>query len=136
MNLIKTFLKIIKPKAKVTPKIIPFSPLDNIKEETSISEIELNSIDLDNIDPDDLLNNNLEVCLKQIPIDWFVFEIGQSPINRTWSCQLVEINSALTDESDDFSNVKQVVSIDKKTLCLAILECLTKIENEEYAIND
>ncbi len=146
MSLINTILEIFNPKANITPKILPFSPLDEVlkKEEEPIQsnsqidqqEIELTSIDLDNIDPDDLLNNNIEVSLKQIPLDWFVFEMGQSPINRTWFCQLVEINSALGDNSEDLSNVKHVMSVDKKTFSLALLECLSKIENEDYAIND
>jgi len=151
MGKIKNFLfkhGLIENDSRI-PKIIPFLPLnqedkielsetifENLNNTKQTTEIELNPIDLDSIDPDDLLNNNLEVSLKQIPIDWFVFEMGQSPIDKLWFCQLVEINSALTDESDDFSNVKHVVSVDKKTLCLAILECLTKIENEDYAIND
>lgn len=99
---------------------------------------EFGPVNLNDIDPDDLIEDqSFEGVVAQIPEGWFAFEMGQSPVHMLWYCQLILFESLYTDPEDPqaIPDALRVYSEERNTLKEALLECIHKIEIEEYAEN-
>lgn len=109
-------------------KNIPIHLTSDIDEDN-----DLQPVDLTDIDPDELVfQDTIDFLLTQIPDGWLLYEAGQSPMNSTWICQLVEFESMVTETEQDVPHVIMVYSDQNKSFKEALNDCLTKIENEEY----
>jgi len=94
---------------------------------------EFDQVDLTNIDPDELVHQDtIDSLLKRIPDGWLLYEAGQTPLNSTWACQLIEFESMITEDEQDTPKIVMVFSDQKKTFKEALKDCLIKIENEEF----
>lgn len=61
---------------------------------------------------------------KDIPDNWFVFEMGQSPVHMLWFCQMIEFKA-----TGDEGKRKRVWREEYDTPVQAINECIKAINS-------